>query len=126
MLQNAEGQAVDTSYRNEVIGQYHQAATEVVLDKENRAVLIEPGMYPVVASVSLDGRRLSEGGVIFDGVDTTTGEDRTLVHFHSAGALRDLARSGSLDLDHTIDPTVLKERALAVAPLEARRQAMRR
>lgn len=126
MFENVEGELVDTRYRMEVIGQYHQAATEVVLDQDNRAVLIEPGMYPVVASVSLDRQRISEGGVIFDGFDTTTAENRTLVHFHSASALRDLARSGSLNFDDTIDQTILEERALAVAPIEARLQAIRR
>ena len=82
MFENVEGEPLDTRYRVEVIGQYHQTATEVVLDKEDRAVLIEPGMYPVVASVSLDRQRISEGGVIFDGLDTATAENRTLVHFH--------------------------------------------
>ncbi len=122
MFRNPEVEPV----RTEVIGQYHQVATEVVLDKAHRAVLIEPGMYPVVASVSPDGQRVSEAGVVFNGVDTATAEKRTLVQFHSASALRDLAQSGSLSLDHTIDPTILEEHALAVASLEARRQAIPR
>ncbi len=87
MFENVEGELVNRRYRVEMIGQYHQAATEVVLDKDDRAVLIEPGTYPVVASVSLDSRRINEGGVIFDG-RSRSDRSRKRATMTSIGSLR--------------------------------------
>lgn len=126
MFHKVEAEPIDTRYRMEVIGHYEQSRAEVLRDREDRAIRIEPGVYPVVASVSLDRQRANEGGVIFNGVDEETAEERTIVQFYSVGALRDLVQSKTLTLEDQVDRTILEGRALAVTPVEARRQAIRR
>jgi len=124
----------DRRYRMEIIGEYVEQRSEIYYDRERSPIAVEPGRYPVVGAVALDGKQLHEGGIIFSGVDTTTGEPKTLVQFHSAGELRELNRSGKLELEAGRDRSLLDDRAVKLQPAgdrgqrssEKPRQAMRR
>lgn len=124
----------DRRYRMEIIGEYVQQRSEIYYDREQAPIAVEPGRYPVVGAVALDGKRLHEGGIVFSGVDTATGEPKTLVQFHSVGELRDLNRSGKLELEVGRDRSLLDDRSVQLQPTkdsaerssEKPRQAMRR
>ncbi len=124
----------DRRYRMEIIGEYVEQRSEIYYDRERSPLAVEPGRYPVVGAVSLDGKRLHEGGIVFSGVNTTTGEPKTLVQFHSVSELRDLNRSGKLELEAGRDRSLLVDRTaqlqsasdLGQRSSEKPRQAMRR
>jgi len=114
-------------YRMEVIGEYEQPMPEVLLDKEQRACFVEAGLYPVVGARSRTSGEIREGGVIFDAVDRTTGEARTVVQFHSPRELRELAQSGQLKLETGIDRSLFADKVLKQHPqAEKPRLGMRR
>jgi len=124
----------DRRYRMEIIGEYVEQRSEIYVDRAQSPIAVEPGRYPVVGAVALDGKRLHEGGIVFSGVDTTTGEPKTLVQFHSVGELRDLNNSGKLELEAGRDRSLLADRTAQLqsstdhgqSSSEKPRQAMRR
>ncbi len=114
-------------YRMEVIGEYQQPTPEVLLDKEQRACLVEAGLYPVVVARLLASGEVREGGVILDAIDRATGEARTVVQFHSPGELRELTHSGQLKLETGIDRAMFDDKALKQQPqAQTPRLGMRR
>jgi len=124
----------DRRYRMEIIGEYVEQRSEIYYDRAQSPIAVEPGRYPVVGAVAMDGEKLHEGGIVFSGVDTTTGEPKTLVQFHSVSELRNLNRSGKLELEAGRDRSLLADRTAQLQPAidrgqrssEKPRQAMRR
>lgn len=124
----------DRRYRMEIIGEYVEQRSEIYYDRERSPIAVEAGRYPVVGAVSLDGEKVREGGIVFSGADTRTGEPKTLVQFHSVGELRDMNRSGKLELEAGRDRSLLDDRAVQLQPASERgqrssekpRQAIRR
>jgi len=112
----------DTSYQMEIIGTYQQRADEVMLDAKQQSSLATAGAYPVVGSVVNATGSVNEGGVVFDAVDLTTNEAKTVIAFQSNAQLRDLERSGTLALADGVDRAMLEDRAL----VRVARQGMRR
>ena len=103
-----------TPYRMEIIGEYQQAVREVFNDRDGNAIVIEPGPYPVVASVSQTTNQVSEGGVILNGKDIATGTDRTVVQFHDRAQLLVLVQNGDLELAENLSSKVVEELAVVV------------
>jgi len=112
----------DTSYLMEIIGTYQQRADEVMLDAKQQSSLVTAGVYPVVGSVVNATGLVNEGGVVFDAVDLTTNEAKTVIAFQSNAQLRDLEWSGTLALADGVDRAMLEDRTL----VHAARQGMRR
>jgi hypothetical protein len=112
-------------YRREVIGEYVQPIAEEMLDKNRQAIVVPPGNYAVVAAMTLDGKRVLEGGIIFDGADRDTGEAKTLVQFHSTRELRDLSKSGKLQLETGRSQSMFDDRTLKQSA-DKSRMAVRR
>jgi len=113
----------DRRYRMEIIGEYVEQRSEIYYDRERLPIAVEPGRYPVVGAISLDGQQVREGGIVFSGADTTTGEPKTLVQFHSVGELRDLNRSGKLELEAGRNPALLDDRTVQLQPSTDRGQS---
>jgi hypothetical protein len=112
----------DTSYQMEIIGTYQQRADEVMHDAKQQSSFVTAGGYPVVGCVANATGLVNEGGVIFDAVDLTTNEPRTVIAFKTNAQLRDLEQSGMLALADGVDRAVLEDRAL----VQAAQQGMRR
>ncbi|GAC1311187.1 MAG: hypothetical protein NVSMB19_25580 [Vulcanimicrobiaceae bacterium] len=97
----------DTRYRMEVIGEYRQHAAEVMGSGADE-IVVEPGLYPVVASIGLGDDLVHEGGIIFNG-PSADGKEKTVVQFHDRDELRAMALAGPLELTPGLDPARLDE-----------------
>ncbi|GAC1400451.1 MAG: hypothetical protein NVSMB59_22220 [Vulcanimicrobiaceae bacterium] len=92
---------VQTPYRMEVIGEYRQQVAEVMGSGDDELV-VEPGLYPVVAAINLGDDRVQEGGIIFNG-PSADGKEKTVVQFHDLADLRAMALGGDLELAPGLD-----------------------
>lgn len=106
----------------EIIGTYHLSKDEVMFDAKQNSSLVTAGAYPVVGSVENASGLVNEGGVIFDAIDLSTNEPKTVIAFHSNAQLRSLEQSGALTLADGVDRGLLENREL----VNTARQGIRR
>jgi hypothetical protein len=112
--------------RREVIGEYVQPAVEEMLDRNRQAIFVQPGSYPVVAAMTQDAERVLMAGIIFDGIDRTTGQPKTLVEFRSTPELLELSKGGKFKLDSDWSQSILEGKSLKQFVAEKPRLSMRR
>ena len=93
--------------KTQVIGQYQQTRTATIRDKDGAKHVIEPGKYPVVGTISPDGRKIHEGGIIFGTRNAQTGKLHSVVEFRRPDELARFVQSGRLQLAQGVARSML-------------------